>query len=169
MTLSKSRSVTYAVAAAALATIAAGCGSSSSGGNQALQPAGGGSTSSAHTTGLTTRSTSLGTVVADSKGNTVYELVGNPASNSKCSAACMAIWPPVMSGGKIAVVHGHPVFTYTGDSSAGQTNGQGLTDTWGKWLALDTQGQPVAGSGGGSATTPSSAPSSASGGGGYGY
>jgi predicted lipoprotein with Yx(FWY)xxD motif len=169
MNLSKSRSVTYAFAAAALATIAAGCGSSSSGGggNQALQPAGGGSTSSAHTAGLTTRSTSLGTVVADSKGNTVYELVGNPASNSKCSAACMAIWPPVMSGSKIAVVHGHPVFTFTGDSAPGQTNGQNVTDSFGQWFALDAQGQPVPASGGGSAPAPSSAPSSS--GGGYGY
>lgn len=80
MTLSKSRSVTLAVAAAALATVAAGCGSSSSGGNQAVQPAngGGGSTSSTHTSGLTTRSTSLGVVVADATGKTVYESSATP-------------------------------------------------------------------------------------------
>ena len=163
MTLSKSRSVTYAVAAAALATIAAGCGSSSSGGggNQALQPASGG--------GLTTRSTSIGTVKADARGMTVYELTGNPASNTKCNAACVAIWPPVMSGGKIAVFHGHPVFTFSEDSAAGQTNGEGVKDAWGQWFALDAQGQPVPASGG-SATTPSSTPSTAGGGGGgYGY
>lgn len=175
MTRSKSRSVTLAVAAAALATVAVGCGSSSSGGNggQAVQPAAGGAggTASAHPAGLTTRSTSLGTVVADPSGRTVYELVGNPASNPACTSACMGIWPPVMSGGKIAVVHGHPVFTYTGDSAPGQTHGQDVTDAWGQWLALDSKGQPVAASGGSPA--PSSAPSSASSGtggsGGYDY
>lgn len=74
-----------------------------------------------------------------------------------------------MSGGKTAVVHGHPVFTFSGDTAPGETKGQGVKDTWGLWLALDAQGQPVAASGG-SSPAPSSPPSSASSGsGGYGY
>jgi predicted lipoprotein with Yx(FWY)xxD motif len=168
MTISRTKGMTYAVAAAALATFAAGCGSSSSSGTQTVSPgSGGGSTASANANGLTTQSTSLGTVVADAKGRTVYELVGDPVSNTKCTGPCESVWPPVMSGGKIAVVHGHPVFTFAGDSATGQTNGQGKKDTWGLWLALNAKGQAISAS---TASAPSpSASASSGGGGGYGY
>lgn len=167
MTLSPGRGVTYAVAAAAVATMVAACGGSSSGGSTQTVAPGGGSTASSHTKGLTVRSTSIGTVVADAQGRTVYELVGDPTSNPKCLGACEAIWPPVMSGGSIAVVHGHPVFTYTGDSAPGQTHGEGVTDNWGEWLALDKNGAPIAASG--AAPKPTQSSSSSGGSGGYGY
>jgi predicted lipoprotein with Yx(FWY)xxD motif len=165
MTLSLPRNLSIAVATVGLAALAAGCGSSSSGAStgQTVAP-GTGSTANANTKGLTIHSTSLGSVVADSNGRTVYELVGNPPSNPNCTGECLSIWPPVMSGGKIAVVHGHPVFTYANDSAAGQTNGQKVNDTWGLWLALDPQGRPITGA----SASPASAPSSGSGGG-YGY
>lgn len=158
------RVAAYGVAAAALATVLAACGSSSSGsgGTQAVSPAAGGGNAA-----LTAKSTSIGMVATDSNGHTVYELNGNPASNSKCTSSCQAIWLPVMSGGSVMVLHGHPLFTFSGDTAAGQTNGQGVTDTWGTWMAVSPNGTPIAASGSGS--SPSSAPSSSSGGGGYGY
>jgi predicted lipoprotein with Yx(FWY)xxD motif len=167
MTLSLPRNLSIAVATVGLAALAAGCGSSSSGGNagsQSVSPGSGSSTANSGTSALTIQSTGLGKVVADSNGRTVYELVGDPASNSKCTGTCESIWPPVMSGGKIVVVHGHPVFTYANDSQTGQTNGQGVNDTWGLWLALNPKGQPISAS-----TKASPAPSSGGGGGGYGY
>jgi predicted lipoprotein with Yx(FWY)xxD motif len=160
MTISRTKGPTYAVAAAALAAFVAGCGSSSSGGG-GTQSVSAGSTS--QTSGLTTQSTSIGTVVADANGHTVYELVGDPPSNTKCTGSCLSIWPAVTSGGKIVVVHGHPVFTFSGDSSTGDTRGQGIKDTWGLWLALDSKGQPIPN--GGTAPTQSTG----SGSGGYGY
>ena len=109
-------------------------------------------------------------MLSDTSGKTVYELVGNPASNSMCTSACQAIWPPVMAGGSIAVVHGHPVFTFTGDSQPGQANGQNVKDTWGQWLAMGSNSQPISASGTAPAGSTSSAPSSSGGGGGgYGY
>jgi predicted lipoprotein with Yx(FWY)xxD motif len=159
------RVAAYGVAAAALATVLAACGSGSSGGSggtQAVSPASGGNAT------LASKSTSIGTVATDANGHTVYELDGNSASNPKCaSSACQAIWLPVMSGGSVMVLHGHPLFTFSGDSAAGQTNGQGVTDTWGTWEAVSPNGTPIEASGSGS--TPSSAPSSSGGGGGYGY
>jgi predicted lipoprotein with Yx(FWY)xxD motif len=114
-------------------------------------------------------------VLADAKGRTIYELVGDPASNSACSSSCESIWPPVMSGGKVLVVHGHPVFTFTGDSKPGQANGQGSKDTWGLWLALKPNGTAVAAKSAVPTKAPASTPASQSsassggGGGGYGY
>jgi predicted lipoprotein with Yx(FWY)xxD motif len=159
MTSTRTKTATFAIGVAALATLAA-CGSSSSAGtgSQTVSASSGGSN------GLTTHSTSIGTVVADANGRTVYEIVGNPASNPKCTGDCESIWPPVKSGGKLVVVHGHPVFTFGGDSSAGQTKGQGVKDTWGLWLALDSKGQPIPANG----SAPTQSPSSG-GGGGYGY
>jgi predicted lipoprotein with Yx(FWY)xxD motif len=171
MTISRTKGMTYAVAVAAVATLAAACGSSSSGGGtqSVSSGSGGGGTASSNTSALTTQSTSIGSVVADAKGRTVYELVGDPVSNTKCTGACQSIWPPVMSGGKIAVVHGHPVFTFAGDSAKGQTKGQGVKDTWGLWLALTPKGQPISASSTASAPSPSQSSASSGGGGGYGY
>jgi predicted lipoprotein with Yx(FWY)xxD motif len=67
--------------------------------------------------------------------------------------------------GKMEVTYnGWPLYTFIGDSSAGQAKGQGLTNFGGTWYVLNTAGNPVtvkAGSGGGSS------PSSGSGGAGY--
>jgi predicted lipoprotein with Yx(FWY)xxD motif len=169
MKLSQPRNLSIAVAAVGLAAVVAGCGSSSSGGTSGSQTVapGSGSTANANTKGLTVQSTSLGQVVADSNGRTVYELVGDPPSNPNCTGECMSIWPAVQSGGKIAVVHGHPVFTFSGDSSSGQTNGQGVKDTFGLWLALDPKGNPIPASA--TASPASSSAPSTGGGGGYGY
>ncbi len=102
---------------------------------------------------LQTKSTSIGTVLVDPSGKTVYELVGATAANTMCDAGCLAVWPAVTASGTQVVVNGHPAFTFIGDSSAGQTKGQDLTDKWGKWLALDASGNPV--------TTPAAATSKA--------
>ncbi len=131
--------------ATALALLVAGCGSSSgttaggAGSNAPQsQPAG-----SAGAGGLKTASTSIGTVLVDGSGHTVYELVGDSAAKQSCTGGCLAIWPAVMANGSQVIANGHPAFTFTGDSSAGQTKGQNLKDQWGVWLALDASGNPI--------------------------
>ena len=150
-----------AAAIVGLVGLVAGCSSSSSSGKSGA----GGAPS-----GLKTMSTAIGTVLVDPSGRTVYELVGDSAANQTCTGGCLAVWPAVKTNGSQVVVNGHPAFTFTGDSSAGQTNGQNVTDQWGRWLALDGSGNPISASGGASSTAPSSQPpatkSSAPGGGG---
>jgi predicted lipoprotein with Yx(FWY)xxD motif len=162
-TISKSK-VGVGIAAAAVAMVLAGCGSSSSGGSGTNTTGTGSGTGTAT---LKSASTGIGTVLVAPNGHTVYELVGNTTAHNLCSGGCLAIWPPVMSGGTQVVIHGHPAYTFSGDASSGQTNGQDAKDQWGTWLALTSSGQPIA-AGSGSTSTPSSTPSS-SGGGGYGY
>lgn len=147
----------YAVAAAAtLGAVLAACGSSSSSGASAP------STGATGTGGLQTRTTSIGTVLVNSAGRTLYELEGNTAAHQTCTGGCLAIWPPVRVNGQQMVVNGHPAFTFVQDASAGQTRGQGAQDEWGHWFALDANGNPISG-----AAAPSSAASSS--GGGYSY
>jgi predicted lipoprotein with Yx(FWY)xxD motif len=173
MSVSGIKKIGSTAAVAAFALVLAGCGSSSSGGGNATvgssgSPVAAGSGAS----GLNTMSTSIGDVLVDSNGHTVYELVGDTASHQICTSSCEAFWPPVKSGGKIMVVNGHPAFTFVQDTAAGQTHGQGVKDTWGTWLALNAKGNPVAAAKKAPTTPASSAPaasSSSAGGGGYGY
>ena len=110
-----------AAGATAVVALVAGCGSSSS----SVKPAAGGASSNPAATGaassLKTASTSIGTVLVDSSGKTVYELVGATAANNMCSGSCLAIWPEVIANGKQVVVNGHPAFTFAEDTAAGQT------------------------------------------------
>src|SRR5664279_2605499 len=124
-----------AAGATALVLLVAGCAATSSAGTPAAgagsgapqsQPAASGSASS-----LKTMSTSIGTVLVDASGHTVYELVGDTAAKQSCTGGCAAIWPPVQANGSQVIVNGHPAFTFASDSSAGQTKGQNVTDQWG--------------------------------------
>ncbi len=137
----------------------------------------------------------LGTVLVNQKGQTLYMLTSEKGGKITCTASsgCLHAWPEtdLPSGttaakagsgvkssllgtvkgadGKMEVTYnGWPLYTFIGDSSAGQAKGQALTNFGGTWYVLNTAGNPVtakatsAGSGGGSS------PSSGSGGG-YGY
>jgi predicted lipoprotein with Yx(FWY)xxD motif len=145
-----------AAGAAALMVLLSACGSGSSSATSAAGPRSGATQSKAPVTesasALKTMSTSIGTVLVGPSSRTVYELVGDSAANPTCTGGCLAIWPPVMKNGSQVIVNGHPAFTYVNDTSAGQANGQNVTDQWGRWLALDASGNPISGSG---ATTPS--------------
>jgi predicted lipoprotein with Yx(FWY)xxD motif len=156
------------IAVVALATVVAGCGSSKSsggGGTATVAPAKDVAASS-----LQTQSTKIGTVLVNSKGLTIYELVGDTAANQTCNASCQVFWPPVTSGGSLLVVNGHPAFTFSMDKAAGQVHGQGSKDTWGTWLALNASGNPITGSATPPvATTPTASSTSSGSGGGYGY
>ena len=169
----------------AVALTAAACGSSgtSSGtGAQAGASAAGSGSGSAMV--ISTKAGSAGTFLTDGSGRTVYLWVKDGTGSSACSGACAALWPPVTTSGsptasgsakasdlgtitrsdgtKQVTYDGHPLYYYAGDSSAGQTNGQG-TDSFGaKWWLVAPAGTSITSAGGG--TTPS-APASTAGGG----
>jgi predicted lipoprotein with Yx(FWY)xxD motif len=61
---------------------------------------------------------------------------------------------------------GHPLYYFSGDKAAGDTNGEGLL---GQWFAVSGDGQPVQASAPASASPSASASASESASGGYGY
>ena len=153
---------------------------------------------SAATGTVSTKSVSgVGTVLVDSKGDTLYTNNQDTASKMACTAACQSIWPPAMASGgqptssdssvqaKLGVANGQltfngqPLYTFVSDSP-GEATGNGFTDSFGgtsfTWTAASTGGSKTTGasaSTGSSAmpTTTSSSSSSSGGssGGGYGY
>jgi hypothetical protein len=57
---------------------------------------------------------------------------------------------------------GHPLYTFYGDTKAGQTSGEGLTDFGASWDVVSATGRAVE-------PTTSDSSGSGQGGGGYGY
>jgi len=152
-------------AAGAIVLVAA-CGSSGGSNNSVVtQPQssnGAGSTAAA----VTLHSTSLGKVLADSSGKTLYILTSN-GKDVKCTGGCQSIWPPVhasgtpqaakgvtatvAANGSQVTVAGHPVYTYSADSGPGQATGEGVQTFGGTWYVLDASGTAMTSSMGGPA------------------
>src|ERR1700689_1291790 len=183
--------------ALAASLLLAACGSSSSSSTTSsaasTQPAAQ-STSPSSAAVVKTTSNSLGTILVDSQGMTLYHLSGEQNGKFICtSSACVGVWHPLIapssgapSGegvslgtvkrpeGTVQVTYkGTPLYTFTGDQQAGETKGQGIKDV-GTWSAVETGPGSAPAASTGSTPAPA-APStggsseSSSGGGGYGY
>jgi predicted lipoprotein with Yx(FWY)xxD motif len=153
----------YIAAAASIGVIAlvvAGCGSSGGSNSTpaAATPSGSGPT-------VTATSTSLGKVVTDSRGRTLYLFAKDSGGKSMCAGACSTNWPPYtasskpaagsgVSAGAISLVKradgakqvtlaGHPLYYFEGDQAAGQLNGQGVNEFGAKWFAVAPSGMQV--------------------------
>ena len=148
-----------AVTATALLTLSA-CGSGSSS-TTAQQPATG-SGGGGNGRGLSIASTSLGKVLVDSRGMTLYTLSADGQDKSTCNAQCLQFWPAVSptkaaklsvttsktstpDGTAIATVAGHPVYTFSLDQKPGDVKGEGVSEFGGTWYAISPTGQPVTG------------------------
>lgn len=160
-----------AVSATALLTLSA-CGSGSSGSGSTATAQGGGA-SGAGTSGISVASTSLGKVLVDGQGMTLYVLSADGVGKSTCSAQCLQFWPAAAPGGAqkvtaatghtttpdgtaIATVGGHPVYAFSLDHQPGDVNGEGISEFGGTWYAASPTGTPV--TGGTSSPAKSSAP-----------
>lgn len=142
------------------ATSAPATGSSASAGGGAYgSGASGGSTSAAAVT-VMTASSSLGTILVDGSGRTLYLFTKDSPNTSTCTGGCLAAWPPLLGtatagtgvdssllgtltrpDGKMQVSYkGMPLYYWAQDSAAGQTNGQGVQGVW--WV-VSPQGTPI--------------------------
>lgn len=115
----------------------------------------------------TAKNPTLGTILVDSSGRTLYTLTSN-GEPIPCSATCTHIWPPLLvpagsnkltggngvtglgksTSGTVVEYQGFPLFRYSGDTSPGQTNGNGISSYGGVWYVIKvgtTPGTPVTG------------------------
>jgi len=153
---------------ATVALLAAACASSggSYGAGNARPVTGATAPPSATATTLDLANSSLGQILADSRGRSLYLFEADTGTTSKCtSAGCVAEWPPFIAGGKPQVgaglaanqlgtttradgqqqvtYSGHPLYYFAGDSQPGSTEGQGLNDNGGLWYVVRTDGTAV--------------------------
>jgi len=114
---------------------------------------------------VSTTTTSLGRVLVDARGHTLYLFGKDRNGKSACSGACATAWPPLIATGKPRAGTGaeasrlgttrradgrlqvtynrHPVYTFIKDTKKGQTNGEGLTAFGATWDALSATGAKV--------------------------
>jgi predicted lipoprotein with Yx(FWY)xxD motif len=96
--------------------------------------------------------TSLGEVLVDGAGMTLYLFTPDAQGPSTCSGGCAELWPPLVVEGDPVAGDGvddallgtvarddgsaqvtyadHPVYTYAPDEAPGDVTGQGLNDVW---------------------------------------
>jgi predicted lipoprotein with Yx(FWY)xxD motif len=167
---------------AAAAVLAAACSSNSSSpsssapGSPASSAAGAGSSS---TTTVDVHSSNGKSFLTDGSGRSLYLWVPDTSTKSTCSGACATAWPPLTTTGtptagsgvsasdlgmisrpdgtKQVTYAGHPLYRFSGDSSAGETNGEGSTGFGAPWYLVAPSGQQITSLSAASALT-SSAP-----------
>jgi predicted lipoprotein with Yx(FWY)xxD motif len=128
----------------------------------------------------------FGAILTDAQGRTLYGFTKDTQGKSTCYKACAQAWPPVVAqvqpqpgqglnpalltaiprqDGTMQVIYGKwPLYYFTGDQQAGQTNGQGSK---GVWFLIGANGKLIktaaGGANGGAGATQTTAD------GGYGY
>ena len=95
-------------------------------------------------------SSSLGEILVDADGRSLYLFMPDAQGESTCYDACESNWPPLTvegiagdgvdaallgtterTDGSVQVTYnGWPLYHFGGDAAAGDTNGQGLNDVW---------------------------------------
>ncbi len=155
-----------------VALMAAACGSNASTSSGSSSSTGsGGTTPSSSAAVIKTASATVNgqsvTILTNMQGMTLYYFKPDTATTTACTGSCAGFWPPLIfssSGtpgsasalpGTLSVVtdtngqqveyNGHMLYTYAGDKSPGQTNGEGIKGNW--FVAtttLSVQGAPQA-------------------------
>jgi predicted lipoprotein with Yx(FWY)xxD motif len=151
--------IRFAAAAALAALTLAACSSSSKPASSNTTPTNAATTTTAAATTTTAAaasgpktvalaSTSLGQILVDSNGMTLYLDEKDKPGMPSCTAACLQVWPPLAApasptfgagldaakfttvnasdGTKQLAVDGFPLYTFASDKKAGDVMGQGV-------------------------------------------
>ena len=175
--MTRSKPITF-LASAALIPLAALAVAACGGGGSAATAATPKTTSGASAT-VGVANSSLGSILVDSTGHTLYLFKADSSTSSACTGACASAWPPLLANGtptagtgltasKLGTItrsggnrqvtdNGHPLYLFIKDTKPGQTTGQGVTAFGAAWFALTPAGNQI------SATPPSSGGSGSSG------
>lgn len=186
VTMSGSTFTVRLLGATAVLMLAAACGSSSATPASTATPGAGTSATTSAPGGVRgVATTSLGPVLVDGKGFTVYMLTADRSGHSTCSSQCLQYWPLVpapagaggpavqgisaplattkaTSGASMATAGGWPLYTFVKDKAPGDAAGEGVKTFGGTWYAVSPSGTAVM-------APAKTAPATSSGGGGYGY
>jgi predicted lipoprotein with Yx(FWY)xxD motif len=150
-------------ATVAIAMVAAGCGGKTSSSSSSA-PASSSATANGGAT-VAVKGSTLGAILVDGKGRTLYLFEKDQGTTSSCYGACAGGWPPYTTNGapragagvsasllgtttrtdgKTEVTyHGHPLYYFAGDRKPGDSNGEGLRAFGAEWYVLSAAGNKV--------------------------
>lgn len=131
---------------------------------------GGGSSASGSTSArpvVKAANSSLGRIVVDARGRTLYLFEKDRGGRSSCSGACATYWPPAVVRGKALAgtgarrsligtsrrgdgrrqltYAGHPLYRFTGDQAPGQATGEGMNAFGAEWYVVSPAGKKIEG------------------------
>jgi predicted lipoprotein with Yx(FWY)xxD motif len=161
--MNRIRPALLTVAAAPLiALTVAACGASGGGSGASPTPP---TTPNGQPATVGIASTSLGKILVDSQGRTLYLFQKDSGTTSTCTGACATAWPPLRATGQPAVgsegnaallgttsrsdggpqvtYNGHPVYLFFQDQKPGDTKGEGVNAFGASWFALSPTGNQV--------------------------
>jgi predicted lipoprotein with Yx(FWY)xxD motif len=148
---------------AGAALVAAACSSGSQSGYGAGAPAP--ATGASHATLIKTGSGADGTFLTDGSGRALYLWEADGRNTSTCTGGCASEWPPLTTSGTPKVstgasaadigtitrtdgsmqvtYNGHALYYFAGDTSPGQTDGQGSNDFGADWWLVAPNGSKI--------------------------
>jgi predicted lipoprotein with Yx(FWY)xxD motif len=151
---------------AVLGFVAAGCGGSSAS-SAPREGVAGAQHSTSSVVVKTRKIKGLGVVLINTKGRTLYVFMKDDHRHVTCTGSCASFWPPLKwkssgkpkaggaaksrllgldknpGGGKVVTYNHWPLYTYSGDSAAGQASGWNLNLNGGKWYVISPTGKVV--------------------------
>ena len=162
-------SILTMIAALALGAAACGSSSDTSTDTQTTASAAGQASGSTTTTSrvgdpghgvtLATADSGLGKIVVDGEGRTLYLFTADTGTTTACTGGCTSLWPALVApatagsgvtgtvgeatqadGTKQVTLNGHLLYYYGGDTTPGDTTGQGIG---GKWYVVNGAGEAV--------------------------
>jgi len=148
--MTRIRSLTFLAAAAVLAVVVSAATASPQ-------------VTSSRTATVKVAQRSLGKILVDSKGRTLYLFRKDSRNKSACFGLCADNWPPLRvsgtpkagrgvragllgtakrSDGKRQVTYnGHPLYRFVGDQGAGDVHGQGFNAFGARWYVVSPSGK----------------------------
>ena len=151
--------------AVASALVLAACGSSGSSSPSSATTTSSATSSPRPASVVATKTSSLGTFLVDAKGRALYLWNADHGAKSVCSGACAQAWPPLTTtttpkasgavkasllgttkradGSREVTYAGHPLYYYAGDSTPGQTTGQGSNSFGSPWWVVSPAGKAI--------------------------
>jgi predicted lipoprotein with Yx(FWY)xxD motif len=114
---------------------------------------------------ISMKTTSLGKILVNSQGRTLYLFQKDMQGKSACTGQCAAAWPPTIATGKPVAGPGvkasllgttqrsdgrmqvtynhHPLYTFVKDTKAGQTSGEGVNAFGANWFVVSPAGAAI--------------------------
>lgn len=122
-------------------------------------------TATTRATTVATGTSSLGRILVDGQGRTLYLFEKDRRGRSACGGVCAAYWPPLLARGKVLAADGakqsllgvsrradgrsqvtyagHPLYRFAQDTRRGQTAGQDLQLFGAGWYVLSPRGVKI--------------------------
>jgi predicted lipoprotein with Yx(FWY)xxD motif len=161
--MTRSKPTTFLASAAVIPLVALAVAACGGGGSAATAATPKTSSGASATVGVA--KSSLGSILVNASGRTLYLFKADSGTSSACTGACATAWPPLLAkgtptagtgltaaqlgtitrsdGNRQVTYNGHPLYLFIKDTKPGQTTGQGVMAFGAAWFAVSPAGNQI--------------------------